>query len=69
MTDISLHGRDPCAFDLVIDRNPVIAQKLVDAEIDVAVMEWWDKRPGFLWKVWRSEPLVVIVPSDHPLAA
>ena len=42
-----LNGRDPALFDLVIDRNPVIAQKLVDAEIDVAVMEWWDRRPGF----------------------
>jgi LysR family transcriptional regulator, transcriptional activator of the cysJI operon len=59
---------DPAQFDLVIDRNPVIAQKLDDAEVDVAVMEWWDERPGFLWKRWRSEPIVLIVPPDHPLA-
>jgi DNA-binding transcriptional LysR family regulator len=52
----------------VIDRNPVIAQKLDDTELDVAVMEWWDRRPGFLWKRWRSEPIVLIVPPDHPLA-
>jgi|HubBroStandDraft_6_1064221.scaffolds.fasta_scaffold525450_1 DNA-binding transcriptional LysR family regulator len=64
-----LHDHDPELFDLVIDRNPVIAQKLDDAELDVAVMEWWDRRPGFLWKRWRSEPIVLIVPPDHPLAA
>jgi DNA-binding transcriptional LysR family regulator len=64
-----LNGRDPSLFDLVIDRNPVIAQKLVDAEIDVAVMEWWDRRPGFLWKKWRSESIVAIAPPTHPFAA
>lgn len=63
-----LRDHDPELFDLVIDRNPVIAQKLDDAELDVAIMEWWDRRPGFLWKRWRSEPIVLIVPPDHPLA-
>lgn len=63
-----LNERDPALFDMVIDRNPVIAQKLSDSEIDVAVMEWWDGRPGFLWKKWRSEPTVVIVPPAHRLA-
>jgi DNA-binding transcriptional LysR family regulator len=64
-----LRSHDPALFDLVIDRNPVIAQKLDNAELDVAVMEWWDERPGFLWKRWRSEPIVLIVPPDHPLTA
>jgi len=62
-----LRKHDPALFDLVIDRNPVIAQKLCDSEVDVAIMEWWDQRPGFSWKRWRSEPLVLIVPPDHPL--
>lgn len=63
-----LDGRDPAGFELVIDRNPVIAQKLDSAELDMAVMEWWDGRPGFKWKQWRREPLVLIVPPDHRLA-
>jgi DNA-binding transcriptional LysR family regulator len=63
-----LDGRDPAGFELVIDRNPVIAQKLDSAELDMAVMEWWDGRPGFQWKQWRREPLVLIVPPDHRLA-
>ena len=64
-----LRDRDPALFDLVIDRNPVIAQKLDDRELDIAVMEWWDRRPGFLWSGWRREPLVLIVAPDHPFAA
>lgn len=64
-----LDGRDPASFDIAIDRNPEIARKLSDSEIDVAVMEWWDRRPGFLWKEWRREPLVVIVPPAHRLAS
>lgn len=63
-----LDGRDPASFQVVIDRNPAIAQKLSDSEIDVAVMEWWDSRPGFHWKEWRREPLAVIVPPTHQLA-
>jgi DNA-binding transcriptional LysR family regulator len=64
-----LDGRDSTGFELVIDRNPVIAHKLDSAELDMAVMEWWDGRPGFQWKLWRSEPLVLIVPPDHRLAS
>jgi len=56
-----LRQHDPALFDLVI------AQKLYDSELDVAIMEWWEQRPGFSWKRWRSEPLVLIVPPDHPL--
>ena len=64
-----LNGRDPASFELVIDRNPVIAHKLDGAELDMAVMEWWDGRPGFQWRKWRSEPLVLIVSPDHRLAS
>jgi DNA-binding transcriptional LysR family regulator len=54
---------------LTIDRNPVLATKLENREIDFALMEWWDGRPGFRAQPWRHEPMVVIVPPDHPLAA
>ena len=54
--------------DLWIGRNPEVADKLERHEVDVAVMEWWDGRPGFAASLWRHEPLVVIVPPDHPWA-
>lgn len=64
-----LECRDPSAFDIVIDRNPSIAEKLENVEIDVAVLEWWDSRDGCQAECWKSEPVVVIVPPDHPLAS
>jgi DNA-binding transcriptional LysR family regulator len=53
-------------LDLVIDRNDRIADLLENDEIDVAVMEWWDDRPGFVCTLWKTESLVVIVPPGHP---
>lgn len=55
-------------LELIIDDNPTIAGKLERLEIDVAIMEWWDHRPGFAAIVWRREELVVIVPKNHPWA-
>jgi DNA-binding transcriptional LysR family regulator len=55
--------------DLVIDRNPAIAEKLVNGELDIALMEWWQPQPGFQWQQWKQEPLVLIVPPEHPYAA
>ncbi|MDX5387232.1 MAG: LysR family transcriptional regulator [Marinobacter sp.] len=52
--------------DLVIDSNPAIAQQLSNGELDVAVMEWWNETPGFHAQPWRNEPVVLIVPPDHP---
>lgn len=63
-----LRGRDPDSVDVVIDRNPAIEGMLLNGEIDVAVMEWWQPRAGFAAARWRSEPLVVITPPGHPLA-
>lgn len=56
-------------MEIVIGSNPDIAGKLENFEIDVAVMEWWDDRPGFEARLWRREELVLIVPPDHPWAA
>jgi LysR family transcriptional regulator, low CO2-responsive transcriptional regulator len=55
-------------FDLVLGTNPETAGRLDGAEVDVAVMEWWDGRPGFAATPWRREPMVVIVSPKHPWA-
>lgn len=60
--------REVARLDMVIDRNDRILDKLESGEVDVAALEWWDDRRGFVATVWREEPAVVIVPSDHPWA-
>lgn len=55
-------------LDVAIGKNTEIVDKLENFEIDVAVMEWWDGRPGFTAQLWRREALSVIVPPDHPWA-
>jgi DNA-binding transcriptional LysR family regulator len=55
-------------IDLRIAGNPEIAEALTAGELDVAVMEWWDKREGFVAKKWRQESLVVIVSPNHAWA-
>jgi DNA-binding transcriptional LysR family regulator len=55
-------------IELKIASNPEIAGALSTGELDVAVMEWWDKRAGFIAKRWRQEKLVVIVSPGHAWA-
>jgi DNA-binding transcriptional LysR family regulator len=55
-------------LDIVIDSNPVIAEKLENAEIDIALMEWWSAKTGFASQIWKTETLVLITPPGHPLA-
>ncbi len=63
----SEHKRhDVCEFWL--GSNPEVHERLIRAEADVAIMEWWDQREGFDACVWRSEELAVIVPVEHPWA-
>jgi LysR family transcriptional regulator, low CO2-responsive transcriptional regulator len=52
--------------DILIEPNPSTAEKLETAEVDIALLEWWDDRPGFTAVPWRQEPLVVIVSPAHP---
>ena len=61
--DVSSHE-----LDVFIGANIAIADKLQNLEIDVAILEWWDDRPGFVATVWRREDLVLIVPPNHPWA-
>lgn len=63
-----LERQDAGSFDLLIDRNPTIADKLEIGELDIALMEWWDQRPGLSACVWKQEPLVLIVPPGHTWA-
>lgn len=53
-------------LELSIDTNPIIADRLGNAELDVALMEWWDDRPGFTAHLWREEELLLIAPPGHP---
>jgi LysR family transcriptional regulator, transcriptional activator of the cysJI operon len=53
---------------VAIAGNPEIAHRLAAGEIDVALMEWWEDQAGFVSRIWRREPVVAIVPPDHPLA-
>lgn len=55
-------------IELEIGTNRQIADRLETGEIDVALMEWWDGRPGFTAHDWRREPLVVIASPNHPWA-
>lgn len=48
--------------------NPAVAERLMRGLADVALMEWWEARPGFETTAWRREALVVIVAPDHPWA-
>lgn len=54
--------------ELVIDNNPAIARQLTSGELDIAVMEWWHPKRGFQARDWKQEPVVLIVPPDHPCA-
>ncbi len=64
----SFTATDPCPTELWIGGNPKVAERLDGRQADVGLMEWWDDRPGFLARIWRREPLVVIVDPDHPWA-
>ena len=48
--------------------NRDVIDRLVAGDVDVALTEWWEQRPGFDAAVWRKENLVVIVGPDHPWA-
>lgn len=53
---------------VAIAGNPEIARRLLARGTDIALMEWWTDQPGITARVWREEPIVAILPPDHPLA-
>lgn len=64
---ISNQPTAPKNLDLVIEANPAIVEKLENAEIDIALTEWWVPKNGFQSLVWKTESLMMIVPVGHPL--
>ncbi|MDX9766429.1 MAG: LysR family transcriptional regulator [Ectothiorhodospiraceae bacterium] len=52
-------------IEVTIGANPQIAERLENGELDVALLEWWDERPGCEARPWRDEEVVVIAPPDH----
>lgn len=56
-------------ISLTMASNPEVLERLSEGECEVALTEWWDKRPGFTAVPWYKEPLAVIVPPDHGWAA
>lgn len=49
----------------VLGTNSDIVDRLGNGQVDVALTEWWDRRPGYEATPWRDEPLVVIVGPGH----
>ena len=60
---------EPTPWHLLQAENPVLADMLLKAEIDVAVTEWQPQGADITAYPWREEPLVLIVAADHPLAS
>lgn len=60
--------QDAVRWDIRTATNPELGDLLLNGEIDIAAMEWPDRRPGLRALPWRREPLVAILPRDHPLA-
>ena len=57
---------DDLDAELIIGPNGQIADRLETGGLDVALMEWWDDRPGFQPVQWAEEELLVIVGPEHP---
>lgn len=51
--------------ELRIGTNPESLARLEAGEVDVAVTEWWDGRPGHDAVAWHEEPMVGIVAPSH----
>jgi LysR family hca operon transcriptional activator len=49
--------------------SPDLAAALMRGKVDLAFLRPEKKAPGLTFKSLRKEPLVVVMPGDHPLAA
>jgi DNA-binding transcriptional LysR family regulator len=70
---LARHRRDhpEVGFELVVSGdNPGLRRRLLDGELDVAVTILPDElEPGLRVATSAPQPIVVALPSDHPLAA
>ncbi len=55
-------------WEVISAPNPRVAQMLLAEEIDIAAMEWPISHPAVTVAPWLSDEMIVILPSDHPLA-
>jgi DNA-binding transcriptional LysR family regulator len=58
----------PTRIDLRIGPNPQVRQQLLDGEIDLALLEWWQDHAGLVAVPWCQQRLVLIVAPTHPWA-
>lgn len=64
----AMMAKDGAEPEVRIAGNVEVAERLACGDVDLAVMEWWDGRPGYVARVWRTEALVAIVAPEHPWA-
>ena len=53
---------------LTIQKSEILQKKLVDGELDVAILGWPPTSPALVGKPYREEDVVTIAPPNHPLA-
>jgi len=58
-TEVTIHSQD----------SPDLAAGLIRGKIDLAFLRPEKQAPGLKFKLLRKDPLVVLMPHDHPLAA
>jgi LysR family hca operon transcriptional activator len=49
-------------------QSPDLAARLMRGQLDVAFLRPEKNTPGLVYRTLRQEPLVVLMPADHPLA-
>lgn len=52
-----------------VGTNLDVYRRVENDEAEVGLTEWWDERESLSALQWHEEPLMVIVPKDHPWAS
>jgi LysR family hca operon transcriptional activator len=68
---ISILREDLPNVEIVVrsEQSPDLANGLMRGKIDVAFLRREQGTPGLEYKLLRREPLIVLMPADHPLSA